>query len=96
MGEGSLDVLGDVAGDSATAPRLLFCRVLSRRLLDEARGDGAGRPSLLRGGAPRAEKPLDGELDRPKDPACMLCRLRFIIVPNRFSVLSFLCSMTRR
>ena len=72
MGGGSFDVLGDVAGDSATAPRLLFCRVLSRRLLDEARGDGAGRPSLLRGGAPRAEKPLDGELDRPKDPAWML------------------------
>jgi hypothetical protein len=95
MGEGSLDVLGDVGGDSATAPRLLFCRVLSRKLLDEARGDGAGRPSLLRGGAPRAEKPLDGELDRPKDPACILCRLRFIIVPNRFSVLSFLCSMIR-
>ena len=96
MGDCSLEVLGDVAGDSATAPRLLFCRVLSRRLLDEARGDGAGRPSLLRGGAPRVEKPLDGELDRPKDPACMLCLLRFIIVPNRFSVLSLLCSITRR
>jgi hypothetical protein len=65
--------LGDVGlvavGDSAREERRLSREGDSRKLFDEARGDGFGRPSLLAEFRPKlAKPPFDGDGARAKPP----------------------------
>ena len=55
-------------GDSAREERRLSREGDSRRLFDEARGDGFGRPSRLAELRPKGTKPLEGEGARPNPP----------------------------
>jgi len=74
--------VGDV-GDSTKDESLLSRLGVSRRLFEEARGEGVGRPSLLPGARPNGLlKPFGGDGARTKDP-WTLCRLRPSMVPNR-------------
>jgi hypothetical protein len=65
--------LGDVGlvavGDSAKEERRLSREGDSRKLFDEARGDGFGRPSLLAEFLPKPVKPLfEGDGARANPP----------------------------
>jgi hypothetical protein len=78
----SLDRRRSDVGDSANEESLLSRLGVSRRLLDEVRGEGVGRPSLLPGARPNGLNPFGGEGARTKDP-WTLCRRRPNMVPSR-------------